>query len=386
MAVDSEEISPCFEFQEVQNDCVTGSRVATFCRLVASALGLGTGTGSAHAGQGGGSSRAKACIFVFLFGSPPQHETFDPKPLAAAEIQGEMQAIDTVVPGLQICEGLPQIARIADRLTVVRSMTHEYPIHCCAYVMTGMPTYSIPLETSPRDPQQWPFMGSVVDYLDGRRSGTKSPAMPRNVGLPWRFCSKGSSSDQAGPYAAFLGNNYDPFWSSFEGPGTVIVPKLNADGQTEDVRDPHAGIDATGRFQLSDGCQLPQELSAQRFDARVHLLQQFDATRPLLDRAAEIGNYNAQQQRAFSLIGSNRIREALDVGRESHAMRERYGISLFGQSCLAARRLVEAALVLCQYSGIRSGLTAHPYGIRIQIISRDSEIICYQSSIRVIPR
>ena len=306
------------------------------------ALGLGSGANFANETSEPRNGRAKACIFVFLFGSPPQHETFDPKPQAAAEIQGEMKAIDTVVPGLQICEGLPQIARIADRLTVVRSMTHEYPIHCCAYVMSGMPTYSIPLETSPRDPQQWPFMGSVVDYLDGRRTGTKSPSMPRNVGLPWRFCSKGSSSDQAGPYGAFLGNSHDPFWTDFNGKGTVLVPKLNADSQTENVLDPHAGIEATARFQLSDGCQLPQELSAQRFDARVHLLQQFDTTRPLLDRAAEIGNYSAQQQRAFSLIGSNGIREALDVGRESQALRERYGMSLFGQSCLAARRLVEA--------------------------------------------
>ncbi len=132
-----------------------------------SALGPGTSTGSASAGQGGAGGRAKACIFVFLFGSPPQHETFDPKPLAPTEIQGEMKAIDTVVPGLQICEGLPQIARIADRLTVVRSMTHEYPIHCCAYVMTGMPTYSIPLETSPRDPQQWPFI-RIGRGLSGR--------------------------------------------------------------------------------------------------------------------------------------------------------------------------------------------------------------------------
>src|SRR4051812_28543378 len=63
---------------------------------------------------GGSRPQAKSCIFVFLFGSPPQHETFDPKPLAPAEIQGEMRAIDTSLPGLQICEGLPQIARIAD--------------------------------------------------------------------------------------------------------------------------------------------------------------------------------------------------------------------------------------------------------------------------------
>jgi hypothetical protein len=310
------------------------------------ALGLGLGnaglvSAATAAGLNHGSSKAKACIFVFLFGSPPQHETFDPKPLAPAEIQGEMKAIDTVVPGLQIGEGLPQIARMADRLTVVRSMTHEYPIHCCAYVMTGMPTYSIPLESNPRAPEHWPYLGSVVDYLDGRRLGQASPSFPRNIGLPWRFCSKGSSPDQAGPYAAFLGNGYDPFWMDFTGKGTVVVPKL-ADGQAEQVRDPHAGIETAARFQLSQGCQLPDELSSQRFDARVHLLQQFDASRTMMDQAASLGTYNAHQQRAVSLIGSNRIREAIDVGRESPALRERYGMTLFGQSCLAARRLVEA--------------------------------------------
>jgi hypothetical protein len=230
---------------------------------------------------------------------------------------------------------------MADRLTVVRSMTHQYPIHCCAYVMSGMPTYSIPLETSPRDPQHWPFMGSVVDYLDGQRTGQRSPSLPRNIGLPWRFCSKGSSTTQAGPYGAFLGNGYDPFWTDFNDQGTVVVPKLAA-GQAESVLDPHAGIKRTAEFQLSEGCQLPQEMSPHRFDARVHLLQQFDTARPMLDRAAEIGNYNDHQQRALSMIGSNQIRKALDVGHETDAMRDRYGMTLFGQSMLAARRLVEA--------------------------------------------
>ena len=145
-------------------------------------------------------AKAKSAIFLFLFGSPPQHETFDPKTEAAAEIQGEMGAIPTSLPGLNIGEGLPQTAKIADRLTVVRSMTHPYPIHCCAYVMTGMPNYGIPLETQPRHPDHWPFMGSVVDYLDTQRTGSRMPAVPRNIGLPWRFCSRGSSFNQAGPY------------------------------------------------------------------------------------------------------------------------------------------------------------------------------------------
>ena len=291
----------------------------------------------------GPAPKAKSCIFVFLFGSPPQHETFDPKPQAPREIQGEMSAISTSVPGLQIGEGLPLTATIADRLTVVRSMTHEYPIHCCAYVMSGMPTYSIPLETAPRDPQHWPFMGSVVDYLDTRQRGQLS-AMPNNVGLPWRFCSRGTSSNQAGPYAAFLGNGYDPFWTDFQGQGTVVVPALNAETQTERVLDPHAGIDPLGHFTLADGCQLPADLSPSRFDARRHLLGQFDAARPAFDNIAETFRWNEQQQRAFSLVGSHRIRQALDVDRESSTTRTRYGMNLFGQSCLAARRLVEAGV------------------------------------------
>ena len=131
----------------------------------APALGDALRTEAAAAGTAP-TARAKSAIFIFLFGSPPQHETFDPKPEAAAEIQGEMQAIPTSLPGLHIGEGLPQTANIADRLTVVRSMTHPYPIHCCSYVMSGMPTYSIPLETYPRSPEHWPYMGSVVDYLD----------------------------------------------------------------------------------------------------------------------------------------------------------------------------------------------------------------------------
>lgn len=285
--------------------------------------------------------KAKACIFVFLFGSPPQHETFDPKPQAPREIQGEMSAISTCVPGLQLGEGLPLTATIADRLTIVRSMTHDYPIHCCAYVMTGMPTYSIPLETAPRDPQHWPFIGSVVDYLDSQQR-SQPASMPANVGLPWRFCSRGTSSNQAGPYGAFLGNGFDPFWTDFQGTGTVVVPPLNADTQTEQVLDPHAGIDAAGHFTLADGCQLPADLSPARFDARRHLLSRFDAARSSLDTAAETLRWSAQQQRAFSLVGSHSIRQALDVHRESHTTRSRYGLNLFGQSCLAARRLVEA--------------------------------------------
>src|SRR5262245_3653358 len=83
--------------------------------------------------------RAKACILLFPYGSPPQHETFDPKPEAPAEIQGEMKAIPTSVPGLSICDHLPRMAAVMDRMTIVRSVTHPYPLHCVAYTTSGIP-------------------------------------------------------------------------------------------------------------------------------------------------------------------------------------------------------------------------------------------------------
>src|SRR5204862_5798329 len=99
--------------------------------------------------------QAKACILVFLYGSPPQHETFDPKPDAIAEVRGELGSIPSVVPGLRVCELLPRTAQIMDQVTVVRSMTHRYPEHGVAYAVSGIPTYTPELETRPRDPRHW---------------------------------------------------------------------------------------------------------------------------------------------------------------------------------------------------------------------------------------
>lgn len=285
--------------------------------------------------------RAKACILLFPYGSPPQHETFDPKPEAPAEIQGELKAIDTVVPGLRICEGLPKIARIMDRVTVVRSVTHPYPLHGVAYALTGIPTYTPALETRPRDAQHWPFIGSIVDYLEERRTGDLNPGMPRNVGLPWLLNSKTDADVSAGTYAAFLGQAYDPVWPSFDGPGLKMAPKYT-DGQAKEFMDPFAATTPEGRFRIAPPGQLSENVSSRRLQLRRSLLEQFDQSRKRLDATGEVQAFDRFQERAFSLLTSERMREALDIGRESQALREQYGMTLFGQSCLAARRLVEA--------------------------------------------
>jgi hypothetical protein len=311
-------------------------------RRVAMASG---GTGQAGgSGQTGGThelpgfGRAKACILLFLFGSPPQHETFDPKPLAPAEIQGELKAIATNVPGVEIGEGLPRTARIMDRLTVVRSMTHPYPLHGVAYALTGMADYTPEIEAKPRDARHRPFLGSVVDYLSGQREAAAE--MPRNIGMPWQFGSKSTLPTLAGPYASFLGSDHDPVWTDFTGTGTTVVPKLT-DGQTEQVRDPFGGATA-GSFRLASHCQLPPDIDRLRLDTRRLLLDQFNQTRRLVDEALPVKTLDRHQSRAWSLLMSARVREALDIQRESVATRETYGPTLFGQSCLAARRLVES--------------------------------------------
>src|SRR5262249_42233756 len=156
---------------------------------------------------------------LFPYGSPPQHETFDPKPDALPEVQGEMKAIATSVPGVSICDHLPRVAQVMDRVTVVRSMTHPYPLHGVASAVTGIPTYTPALEARGGEGGPWPFIGSIVDYLEARRSRVAAPPVPRNVGLPWMLNSKTDLRVNAGPFAAFLGQQYDPIWTDFDGKG-----------------------------------------------------------------------------------------------------------------------------------------------------------------------
>lgn len=287
--------------------------------------------------------KAKSCILLFPYGSPPQHETFDPKPDAPLEIRGEMGSIETSLPGLRICEGLPRIAKVMDKVTVVRSMTHPYPLHGLAYAVSGIPTYTPAIETILREPRHWPFLGSMVDYLDERNAPPGSePDIPRNVALPWVVNSKVSDLGLlAGPYAAFLGQAYDPVWTEFTGKGTQPAPKITA-SQAQIFQDPYKAVDRDGHFVIAPEGQIAQGLPAGRILGRRTLLEQFDRARSHLDAVATTDAFDRHQARAISMMTEPRLRDALDVRREPERVRERYGYTLFGQSCLAARRLIEA--------------------------------------------
>src|SRR5262245_42153940 len=166
----------------------------------------------------GGFGQAKACILLYLFGSPSQHDTFDPKPDAPVEVRGELKSIPTAMPGTRFCELLPKLARVCDRTTIVRSLTHSYPTHGVAYALTATPwesmgislEESMRLQLNPRDARHWPYIGSIVNYLEGSRGQRPSP-VPANIALPWKLSTRcDRTPGEAGPHGHFLGPSYDP--------------------------------------------------------------------------------------------------------------------------------------------------------------------------------
>lgn len=281
-----------------------------------------------------GFGKAKACILLFLYGSPSQLETFDVKPDAPKEVRGELGVIRSRLPGFPVGELLPHSAKVMDRVTVLRSLTHQYPIHGAAFALTGIPQIDVAMELSPRDGRHWPFIGSVVSYLDRDRRAD----VPANLALPFPFSTRRTGEvHRAGPYAAYLGGAYNPIWTNFDGKATARITKTLAPNTLE-VMEPYVGIDPDCRFPIASG-DGPSDTTLDRLDRRRSLLEQFDRARPA---RKDEQTFDRHRARALDLMNSPRVRAALDVRREPRSTRDAYGMTLFGQSCLTARRLVEA--------------------------------------------
>ena len=168
--------------------------------------------------------RAKKCILLYLYGSPSQLEVCDMKPDAPVEIRGEFRPIRSRLPGCNVCEHLPRMAQVMDRVTVVRSLTHAYPQHSISYALTGLPRPDGPLDANPRDSRHWPFVGSVVGYLRQQaEAGKPRRPVPDNISLPFPISSQRPAFRYAGFQPAFLGNGYAPTWTQFRGRATRHV-------------------------------------------------------------------------------------------------------------------------------------------------------------------
>jgi hypothetical protein len=291
--------------------------------------------------------RAKSIILLHLYGAPSQIEFVDPKPNAPVEIRGELASIPSSLPGCDVCELLPNLAKVMDRTTVLRSMTHPYPVHGVAYALTGVPAIEVAMELSPRDTRHWPFFGSVVDYVESRRqqsSGGEPAArrVPNNIALPFRFSSRRVGEvPRAGPYAAFLGNEYDPTWTDFVGKATKGLTKTLQQQKFED-NDPYIGLSPESHFVVPSATSLAADVTLDRMNRRRGLLDQLDQARRDLATSGGGRQFDRYRQMTYQLLESDDLRSALDVRLEPDPTRDMYGRTLFGQACLAARRLVEA--------------------------------------------
>ena len=288
--------------------------------------------------------RAKQVLLIYLQGAASQFETWDPKPDAPESIRGECGAIQTSVPGVRICGELPKLAAMVDRLGIVRSMTHPNNNHSNLYTLTGYPAVDFSSETNPFDSRHHPFFGSVLDYLEEQHAPGEVPELPRNLGLPFRFSTYAPFSRRSGPYGAFLGHGYDPVWTEFDGQATKTVNRVSFFRRLAgvDVQDPYLGITPESRLRISKDARLQRGLTIDRLDRRRTLLEQLEVEQRRFGESGSIGSLDRFQQMAYSLITSEKLRQALDVGQEPMKLREQYGMTLFGQSALTARRLLES--------------------------------------------
>ena len=267
-----------------------------------SALGLTLADYYAAKANGQAPDRDVNCIMLFLVGGPSQIDTWDPKPGAPAEIRGPFQPTATNVPGMQISEIFPRMARHADKYSLIRSCYHTATaVHDTGYQMmqTGrLFTGGI----------EHPHAGCVLGYIKGQRG-----EMPAHVLLPRPIGRTGGNLPH-GHTAGYLGRQHDPFI-------------LNADPAVPD-------------FQVPDLLP-PAYISAIRSDRRQRMRDAVDGAMQSFENNPQSRQLDSSFQLAHRLMSSPQAREAFNLNQEPAAIRDRYGRTRFGQSCLLARRLIE---------------------------------------------
>jgi hypothetical protein len=254
--------------------------------------------------------RARAVIFLNQFGGPSHIDTWDLKPAAPDNIRGEFRPITTSVPGTHVCEHLPRLARLADRYCLLRAVSHRMRNHNSAsyYCLTGVPPPIDDIRL--RDTLDlYPAYGSSVARLRPADNG-----MPSFVAYPYQLRD---GSVTPGQHASFLGKRYDPlFFREDPNSPTFRLPELS----------------------------LPASLTPARLEDRRSLLRLLDEQAQTLEASATTRGLEEYYERAFGMLASQRVRQAFDLGQEPARLRQRYGRTTYGQSCLLARRLVEAGV------------------------------------------
>jgi hypothetical protein len=260
--------------------------------------------------------RAQSCVFIFLFGGPSHIDLWDMKPEAPAEIRGEFRPIDTAIPGIQLCEHLPMLAQRMGRFCLLRSMTHQMPVHgpACSELYTGRPYFGPPV-TDQATPEDWPSVGAMVQRYRRDRAG-----WPPSIVIPWFTQFAGQDKPIAGQTGGRMGESFRPFL-------------VKGDPSHRDFEVP--------------GLRLPADLPLHRAGARNALLRRLEAAARQAERQGNGAEaFRNHYETAFAMLSDARAARAFDLASEPGSMRQRYGSHKFGQSLLLARRLIEAGIAL----------------------------------------
>ena len=270
-----------------------------------------------------GKGPTKSIIMVNLIGGPSHIDMFDMKPDAPAEIRGEFKPIASSVPGLHVCEHLPKTASLMHHSTLIRTHTHLYNTHSPYNMLSG---YSGPvIVNNVAKPTDHPSIGSVMQY-----AGLRSQDVPSYIWMP-THPGHSQGKHRAGPYGGFLGNRFDPMFTSYS-PTFKETAGRNA----------HINPAVPIATPVLSGLDTLPDLNLQRLSSRRSLLEKFDGSVRQLESSTSVADLNYQKQEAFQLLTSQKTRQAFDLSQEPEKVRNRYGRNLFGSCMLAARRLVEA--------------------------------------------
>jgi hypothetical protein len=257
--------------------------------------------------------KAKSCILLFMGGGPSQLGTFDLKPEAPAEIRGDFKPIATDVPGIQICEQLPLLARQASKYTIIRSANNygnmNFHGDSVYEALTGHHSARVNRDDVPPSSEDYPCIGSAISYLRPART-----AVP-----PFVWLLDMHRSTFAGEGGGFLGKKHDPF---------------------RVLQDP-----SRPQFEVP-ALRPPVDVSLERLGGRHGLLEQMSRHMDQQLASPVLAGMGVHYERAFNLLGSPKFRKAFDLTAEPDSVRERYGKTKFGQGTLLARRLVEHGVPL----------------------------------------
>lgn len=282
----------------------------------------------------------RSVIYLFLSGGLGQHDSFDMKPEAPAEIRGEFNPISTQTPGLQIVEHLPQLAQRSNSWSLIRSFTHPSNDHSLGHLlmMTGRSKAPPTFSNDKPMPDDWPAMASIVGDRLLWRNG-----LPPAAVLPERLIHR-TGRVIPGQFAGTMGRRRDPWFIEacpFNSTSYGAFPEYEFHHAT-------GKIQTTSLQFRAPNLSLPDQMVTSRMDRRLEMLKNLEFQRKSLDEAASVGGYTRQRESAVSLLLDPKVKAAFDVTNADQETQEKYGRNSFGWSCLMARRLVKAGVSFVQ--------------------------------------